>query len=144
MPLYFLLMLSLHSLFFLVLLVPTRSLLSFYKVIMNIGRLTEELHLIRFAQGKNLPHGVHVCYSSSNFLIEIETQFISFRFYLWAHVNETFCMVVHMSEKRSGWTVDLTFSEMSVHFAGSLHCIERDPTFNWHDEVSMCKSLNRY
>lgn len=44
-----------------------------------------------FCPGQNGPHGLHMCYSSSNFLIEIETQFLSFHFYIYAHINETFC-----------------------------------------------------
>lgn len=62
-------------------------LLSFHEEMMNIWGLTGTEHLILFAQGNFLPHGVHVCYSSSNFLIEMETQFISFHFFLCAHVN---------------------------------------------------------
>lgn len=68
-------------------------------------------HLILFAQGNFfLPHGVHACYSSSNFLIEMGTQFLSFRFFLFAHVNYTSAQS------------QISLGGKCLHLVGRLHC----------------------
>lgn len=69
----------LHSLLYLLRLAPTR----FLSAIFPRGN-DEYLRADRsatpnpFCSEQNVPHGVHMCYGSSNFLIEMETQFITF------------------------------------------------------------------